>query len=32
MLDRTFICVIKYECKQTDVLFILFDIMKERGT
>ena len=28
MLDRTFVCVLKYEHKQTDVLFILFDIIK----
>ena len=30
MLDRTFVCVLKYEHIQTDVLFILFDIIRER--
>ena len=29
-LDRTFVCVLEYERKQTDVLFILFDIIRER--
>ena len=32
MLDRTFVCVLEYEYKykQTDILFILFDIIRER--
>lgn len=30
ILDRTFVCVLEYAYKQTDVLFILFDIIGER--
>lgn len=30
ILDRTFVCVLEYAHKQTDVLLILFDIIDER--
>ena len=29
MLDQTFVCVLEYTRKQTDVPLLLFDIVKE---